>query len=152
MTIVCAALILVLAVSQIRTVVLGKVVKSTDELNHLPQQQQNIAKLVLLKGGTIRVNKDKEIEWINLSGTEITDDDLSKLIVFPNLRRLRLERTQITDAGLIHLEKMHSLTFIRLPFSGKGLTMQGKFQLADALPDTLIRDRRVHDIRKLQPK
>lgn len=41
-----------------------------------------------------------EIEHYFLTGTTITDDKVKYLLIFPNLRNLRLTHTKITDVGI----------------------------------------------------
>ena len=44
-----------------------------------------------------------DLEWLELGGTEITDDGLEHLGALTDLERLELGGTQVTDAGLEHL-------------------------------------------------
>ncbi|MHC4931659.1 MAG: leucine-rich repeat domain-containing protein [Planctomycetota bacterium] len=46
---------------------------------------------------------------LDLSGTEVTDDDLLQFQHLPSLRTLTLRRTEVGDGGLVHLAKIPSL-------------------------------------------
>jgi len=52
------------------------------------------------------------LDSLNLSGTAITDQDVSVLVQLPSLDRLILNRTGITDDGLLQLEPAPRLTLI----------------------------------------
>ncbi len=54
-----------------------------------------------------------EIIWLNLAGTEITNDGLEHLATLP-LQKLHLERTKIGDDGLKHLKSLKDLTYLNL--------------------------------------
>jgi hypothetical protein len=55
----------------------------------------------------------KNVIWMNLAGTEITDAGLKFIADMP-LEKLHLERTQISDAGLQHLKNMKRLTYLNV--------------------------------------
>lgn len=75
---------------------------------------------------------------LNLSATNITDQDLQKLTVFTDLQHLHLEECQnITDAGLVHLATLKNLATINLGDCPQ-ITPQGINQLHQALPSTII--------------
>lgn len=69
--------------------------------------------------------KAKEhITWLDLSNSELTDDDLKPLAQLPNLSRLRLEKNNISDEGLLHLTGLNNLESLNLyanPISDSGL-------------------------------
>jgi hypothetical protein len=56
----------------------------------------------------------QQIIWLNLAGTQVTDDGLAALADLPNLRMLHLEKTAISDAGLAHVKKCAELTYLNL--------------------------------------
>jgi hypothetical protein len=55
-----------------------------------------------------------EVAGVQLWGAPATDDDLRLLANLPELERLNLTDTQITDAGLVHLKLCPRLTFLSL--------------------------------------
>ena len=56
----------------------------------------------------------QQIAWLNLAGTQITNDGLAALEDLPHLRMLHLEKTAVSDAGLAHLKKCRDLTYLNL--------------------------------------
>ena len=63
----------------------------------------------------LQINGKGLIENIDLSNSQITDDDLTWVTLhFPNLTSLSLWNTQITDAGLAHIAKLNNLTSLHL--------------------------------------
>lgn len=52
--------------------------------------------------------------WLDLGGTRVTDEGLSRVARLANLTRLHLQRTAITDAGLVHLEALERLEYLNL--------------------------------------
>lgn len=59
------------------------------------------------------VNAIGEVIWVNLAGTEITNDGLKHLAGLP-LTKLHLERTKIGDDGLKHLKSFKELTYLNI--------------------------------------
>ncbi len=51
--------------------------------------------------------------WLNLAGTKVTNEGLKHLAGLP-LKKLHLERTEIGDAGLEHLESLKELEYLNL--------------------------------------
>lgn len=51
---------------------------------------------------------------VNLAESEVTNDDLSQLIVHPGFAALHLEKTSISDDGLTSVGEMSSLEGLRL--------------------------------------
>lgn len=51
--------------------------------------------------------------WVNLAGTQISNDGLKSLAGLP-LVKLHLEKTKIGDAGLVHLKKLKQLEYLNL--------------------------------------
>lgn len=74
----------------------------------------------------------KHLEWLNLYGVGMTDNELKPLVEFPKLRSLGLQYTSVTDAGFKHLAALKSLEGIVL-LNGK-MTGSGLQDLAN-LPD-----------------
>lgn len=66
----------------------------------------------------------RNITWLSLGGTQVTDAGLAPLADMPNLERLRLERTGVTDAGLKPLARLRKLSYLNLyatPVTDDGL-------------------------------
>ncbi|HYJ37449.1 MAG TPA: c-type cytochrome domain-containing protein [Chitinophagaceae bacterium] len=71
----------------------------------------------------------KQLVWLKLGNTAITDSSLQILSTFNNLRRLHIDHTQITDSGLSNLKKINELRFLNLV--GTKVTAAGVMQLKD---------------------
>lgn len=56
----------------------------------------------------------KQIIWLDLSDTKITDSSLKYIAEFKNLTRLSLDNTAITDAGLNYLKSLPQLRHLNL--------------------------------------
>jgi YHS domain-containing protein len=63
------------------------------------------------------------IQALNLSGSKVTNAGLAALEGMPNLTRLHLEKTAITDAGLQHVAKLRKIQYLNL--YGTGMTDAG---------------------------
>ena len=78
--------------------------------------------------------------WLN--HTKISDNDLELLkhhvASMPHLKILHLAATEITDNGLIHLEKMSHLDVIRV--NGPGVSVTAMKSLQTEMPETKIWD------------
>jgi len=62
-----------------------------------------------------------------------TDASLPQLKTLQRLESLDLEWSAVTDAGLLHIVEMPSLTWVDLTFS-EGVTLKGLKKLRDAKP------------------
>lgn len=76
-----------------------------------------------------------KLEVADLSGSAISDDELGDLPL-EGVGALDLERTEISDAGLIALEDARKLQYLVL--RGTRVTPQGVARLQKKLPDTWI--------------
>lgn len=65
----------------------------------------------------------QKLTILDLSGWNISDEDLRALPTFPKLLNLDLSRTRITDEGLKELARFPSLSIIKL--DGTGITIKG---------------------------
>ncbi len=83
----------------------------------------------LLKEGT-------EIEFLVLTGTNITDESLAYLRQMPRLKELGLAKTQISDSGCEELAQLASLEFLDL--ARTGITDDGLEHLSE-LDDALLK-------------
>ena len=66
----------------------------------------------------------KQVVWLKLDNTNITDENLKAIALLTNLTRLHLSNTAITDAGLAHLNTLKELQLLNLvgtPVTQKGL-------------------------------
>lgn len=96
-------------------------------------------KLVELDFGVARRIRDQDIERIaeiveldleslNLAGTNVTDASLALVKHCAKMRKLALDRTKVTDAGLLHLERFPNLVWLGLAdtaITDKGLEYVG---------------------------
>lgn len=57
---------------------------------------------------------DKQVTWLDLSRSEITDEQLKVIGTLPNLTRLRLNQTKVTDTGIQHLAGLNNLESLNL--------------------------------------
>lgn len=56
----------------------------------------------------------KNLRWLDLSGTGVTDQGLTNLSGMPNLSRLHLQRTKVTDDGLKAIAGLQNLEYLNL--------------------------------------
>ena len=70
-----------------------------------------------------------QVAWLDLGRTRVSDSTLATLASLPNLTRLHLEQTPITDAGLTHLKGMQFLEYLNL--YGTTVSDDGLQNLAD---------------------
>lgn len=59
----------------------------------------------------------ENIVWLNISGNELTDQDLAPVASFTNLHRLRVDNNPITELGLQHIKTLQHLESINLCFT-----------------------------------
>lgn len=57
---------------------------------------------------------DGDVKQLNFVGTEVEDDDLATVALFPRLQRLLLGATRVTDAGMKHLLGLKDLEYLSL--------------------------------------
>ena len=62
----------------------------------------------------LEITKHQSLKTIDLSGTNVTDDDLLLLSSLPDLECLVLDATDVSDEGLKHLEKLRPLRLLSL--------------------------------------
>ncbi len=97
-----------------------------------------------------------QILWLNLSGSEITDQQMETVGAFPNLMRLRLERNPVGDEGLKHISNLQYLEYLNL--YGTQVTDEGLKHLAKLpklkklyLWQTQVTDEAVENLKKQKP-
>jgi hypothetical protein len=56
----------------------------------------------------------QQIAILNLAGGAIGDVEMADVARFPNLVRLRLDRTRVTDAGIAHVRTLQHLEYLNL--------------------------------------
>ena len=69
----------------------------------------------------------RQVTWLSIGGTRVTDVGLAVLERFANLTRLDLSRTHVTDTGLQHLAGLTRLEYLNL--YGSDVTDAGLAQL-----------------------
>ena len=77
-----------------------------------------------------------QLEAVEFTGSLVQDHQLKRVGRLTNLKTLALDNTQITDAGLVHLEGMHGLRELNLRYSK--VTAEGVEKLQMALPECRI--------------
>ena len=66
-----------------------------------PTSPTTLETLVETLGDRVRQNEQREVDMVDLAGTEMTDAGLAHLIGLTALEGLNLGGTQVTDAGLV---------------------------------------------------
>lgn len=99
-------------------------------------QNSNLVKVTFrtgsgaLDGRLLEVLPDIDnLHDLDLSGVDISDEDLTDLGSIPHLQRLNLSATGISDEGLIHLSELSDLRTLNL--YGTGVTDAGLKHLVD---------------------
>ena len=84
----------------------------------------------------VEIAKQQALVTIDLSGTNVADDDLLVLSSLPNLEWLVLDSTNVTDIGLLHLEKLKKLRLLSL--HGCNVTADATGPLHYAFPGIVV--------------
>lgn len=99
----------------------------------------------------------KQLVWLNLSYSGVTDAGLASVGKLDNLTRLFLNNTAVTDKGIVELKKTTSLGYINLVSTKISLT--GLSQLKDLkelqsiyLYKTSVTNDQWNDLKKIFPK
>jgi hypothetical protein len=74
----------------------------------------------------------KQLVWLKLGNTKITDASMNMIAQCTNLTMLKLDSTAVTDKGLAKLATLSQLQSINLV--GTKITAQGLLQLKDIKP------------------
>jgi hypothetical protein len=98
--------------------------------NTLPEGQQAMADEIKAVKGIYAVTPDLGVTSVNLQGTGIDDAFVQRLAAFPDLQRLSLRATKITDQAIPSLVKMKKLN--TLDVGDTALTDKGKTSLREA--------------------
>ncbi|GAC1661165.1 MAG: ribonuclease inhibitor [Flavisolibacter sp.] len=99
----------------------------------------------------------KQLIWLKLAGTLITDKAMAMVASFPILMSLDLTHTQITDEGVKHLSKLYelqSLNLVGTNTGAEGLRFLGNLKKLQAiyLYHTKIKSIDLPSLRKIFPK
>ncbi|MBN8824843.1 MULTISPECIES: leucine-rich repeat domain-containing protein [unclassified Spirosoma] len=99
----------------------------------------------------------KQLVWLKLGDTQISDAALAQVAKLENLQKLHLEQTKITDAGLKQLKNLPNLEYLNL--YGTGVTDAGLAELTNLknlktvyLWQTKVTDQGVANLKKAMPK
>lgn len=97
-------------------------------MNHVSNEvfREAIEKIRALKAD-IELFADGDVKQLNFVGTEVEDDDLATVALFPRLQRLLLGATRVTDAGMRHLVGLKNLEYLSL--HGTEVSEQRRHQL-----------------------
>jgi internalin A len=88
-------------------------------------QALNLAGTQVTDAGLKELAGLKNLQWLDLSGTQITDAGLKELAGLKNLQWLDLSHTQITDAGLKELAGLKNLQWLNLGHADNGRGAEG---------------------------
>jgi Leucine-rich repeat (LRR) protein len=98
-------------IDQLRTLRMRRCKLSDTTLAGLPEMltSLDLAGAELPKNGTSHLRDLTGLEWLNLSATQIGDQELANLAAMTDLQVLVLDDTAVTSAGLIHLKDLTKL-------------------------------------------
>lgn len=82
-----------------------------------PPTQQDFEAWALSQGGRVERSADGSIAGVDLSGTWITDADLSRIAALGRLERLDLSETGVSDVGLEALAPLRGVRELNLYFA-----------------------------------
>ncbi len=82
----------------------------------------------ITSAGIEHLRRLKNLQWVGLARTNMTDEALQHLSKLPTLESIGLTQTKITDAGLVHLAKLSRLRDLNLGVTR--ITDAGLSQLA----------------------
>ncbi len=71
----------------------------------------------------------KQLIWLKMGFTDLSDEKMAKIVQFPNLTRLSLEHTPVTDKGIQQLRSTGKLQYLNVV--GTGVTAKGLLELKD---------------------
>jgi uncharacterized membrane protein len=71
----------------------------------------------------------KQLIWLKLGFTNISDSDMAAIAQLRNLTRLNLQHTNISDKGLLAIQMLHNLEYLNLVDTK--VTLQGILQLKE---------------------
>ncbi len=83
-----------------------------------------------------RLTRCEQLEQLRIASPRFTDEGLAVLAEMPRLRYLHLVGSPLADGAVPHLKRLTGLSALYL--DGTEITLDGKRELRDALPDTHI--------------
>lgn len=86
----------------------------------------------LTRAGLVELRGLKSLEMLNLSGMELSDEDLALLLDFPRLKALEISSPSVSDGGLKSLCRMTQLRQLSVVFTN--ISAEGRKELYDKLP------------------
>jgi hypothetical protein len=131
------------AISQDLNLVLSSCPITNTGLSQL-EGKYNVRCLVLTKTAItdegIKYLRGMNLQTLDLSSTKITDKGLAALgeLEFPRLKEIALERTRVTNDGLMHLASFKNLEWISI--AGTKVTKEGIRHLKAKLPEATVLD------------
>jgi hypothetical protein len=106
--------------------------------------KRNVRCLLLTKTGVtdegLKYLRGMNLQTLDLSSTKITDNGLAQLAQFdfPHLKEIALERTRVTNEGLMHLANFKRLEWVSI--AGTKVTKEGTRRLKAKLPEVTFLD------------
>ncbi len=98
----------------------------SSESNYLTANFIN-AKLISKEDLKSLLNLKRQLVWLDLKGTNITDEGIREISQFTVLRKLNLDYTSITNKGIEHITALPELTYLNLV--GTKITDEGLIRL-----------------------
>lgn len=106
-----------------------RVVKRAQGSNALAIHCDDMASEITDQSLAVIASIAPQVVWLNLAKTRVSDDGLSILEQFPEIRRLHLDRTKVGDEAIAHITKLPKLEYLNL--FGTGITDNGLRQLSN---------------------
>ena len=122
-----------------------------------PTPQQRAVAEIRRLGGQVEMDESNQVTAVLLGNTPADDESLQRLKSLPGLRKLYLNRTRITGAGLVYLEGLSRLEELTLLSTDVGdgdlkhIAGLRRLRLLD-LEDTQVTDRglvHLYELRQL---
>ena len=114
----------------------GKVTRDSKRAGE-PVTDVDLAHSKSLKDDDLKILKEfKQLEWLSLNQTAVTDAGLAYVKDLKNLKTLGLLKTGVTDKGLVHLKGLKKLGAVNL--IGTKVTKKGAAGLQRSLPEAMI--------------
>jgi len=102
-----------------------------------PVTEVDLASSKALKDDDLKILREfKQLEWLSLNETAITDAGLAHVKDLKDLKTLGLLKTGVTDKGFVHLKGLKKLGAVNL--IGTKVTKEGAAGLQKSLPESMI--------------
>src|SRR5688500_17256440 len=98
--------------TQLRLIAIGMVIAALCVAAQQAAAQETIAAWIERIGGSFQKNSAGRITEVDLTGTWVTDDDLTRIGALPDLRKIDLSHTKISDLGLAHLRPLKNVVYL----------------------------------------